>query len=93
MDKLEDLLKVLLKNGLEISPRKCQLFRTNLQYMGNEISIQNKRVCVKPLRSRLEAIKRLQPPTTIKGYRSFAGIGQFPKYVLSRVKEVIKTNI
>ena len=25
--KLEGLLKVLLKNGLKISPRKCQLFR------------------------------------------------------------------
>ena len=62
IDKLEDLLKVLLKNRLEISPRKCQLFRTNLQYMGNERLIQNKRVCVKLLRSRLEAIQRLQPP-------------------------------
>ena len=60
IDKLEDLLKVLLKNGLKISPRRCQLFRTNLQYMGNEIFIQNKRVCVKPLKGRLEA--RLQPP-------------------------------
>ena len=28
MDKLEDLLKVLRKNGLKISPKKCQLFRT-----------------------------------------------------------------
>ena len=62
MDKLEDLLKVLLKNGLKISPKKCQLFRTNLQYMGNEIFIQNKRVCVQPLRSGLEAIQRLQSP-------------------------------
>ena len=62
MDKLEDLLKVLLKNGLKISPKKCQLFRTNLQYMGNEVFIQNKRVCVQPLRSRLEAIQRLHPP-------------------------------
>ena len=58
IDKLEDLLKVLLKNGLKISPRKCQLFRTNLQYMGNELFIKNKRVCVKPLRSRLEAIQK-----------------------------------
>ena len=57
-------MKALLKNGLKISPRKCQLFRKNLQYMGNEIFIQNKRVCMKPLRSRLEAIQRLQPPTT-----------------------------
>ena len=28
--KLEDLLKVLLKSGLKISPQKCQLFWTNL---------------------------------------------------------------
>ena len=37
--KLEDLLKALLKNGLKISPKKCQLFRTNLHYMGNDIFI------------------------------------------------------
>ena len=43
MNKLEDLLKALLKNGLKISPKKCQLFRTSLQYMGNEIFIENKR--------------------------------------------------
>ena len=41
MDRMEDLLKALLKNGLKISPKKCQLFRTNIQYMGNEIFIQN----------------------------------------------------
>ena len=29
MDKLEDLLKALSKNGLKISPKKCQLFRTS----------------------------------------------------------------
>ena len=34
-DKLEDLLKAQCKNGLKISPKKCQLFKTDLQYMGN----------------------------------------------------------
>ena len=75
--KLEDLLKALLKNGLKISPRKCQLFKTELQYMGNTIFIQGKRVCVKPLHSRLEAIQRLEPPVTVKGCRSFAGMVNF----------------
>ena len=42
--------------------------------MGNEIFIQNKRVCVQPLRNRLEAIEKLQPPSTVKGCRSFAGM-------------------
>ena len=62
MNKLEDILKALLKNILKISTKKCQLFRTSLQYMGNEIFIENRKVCVKPLRSRLEAIQKLQPP-------------------------------
>ena len=48
MNKLEDLLKVLLKNGLKISPEKCQLLRTNLQYMGNEIFIQNRSYVYSP---------------------------------------------
>ena len=50
-DKLEDLLNALHKNGLKISPKMCQLFKTDLQYIGNTIFIRNKRVCVRPLRS------------------------------------------
>ena len=55
-EKLIVLLQALCKNGLKISPKECQLFKTELQYMGNTIFIKEKRVCVKPLRSRLEAI-------------------------------------
>ena len=72
MTKLEDILKALLKNSLKISPKKCQLFRKEFQYMGNTIFIQEKRVCIRPLHNRLEAIERLKPPTTVKGCRSFA---------------------
>ena len=49
--KFEDLLKALYKNGLKISLKKCQLFKTDLQYIDNAIFIRNKRVCVRPLRS------------------------------------------
>ena len=73
MNKLEDLLKVLLKNGLKTTPNKCQLFRTNLQYMGNEIFIQNRKVCVQPLRNRLEVIQRLQPQPWQKGVEVLQG--------------------
>ena len=73
-EKLIDLLQALCKNGLKISPEKCQLFKTELHYMGNTIFIKEKRVCVKPLRSRLEAIQISKPHTNQKGCRSFAGI-------------------
>ena len=75
IDKLEDLLNALLKMGYRYLQRI--LFRTNLQYMGNEIFIENKRVCVQPLRSRLEAIQKLQFPTTVKGCRSFVEVVNF----------------
>ena len=67
MAKLEDLLKALLRNGLKISPRKCQLFKTELQYIGNTIFIKERKVCVKPLRYRIEAILKLEPPKCQKG--------------------------
>ena len=90
MNKLEDLSKALLKNGLKISPKKCQLFRTSLQYMGNEIFIENKKVCVKPLRSRLEVIQKLQPPKTPKGCRSFAGVVNFISMFCLELQKLLK---
>ena len=38
--------------------------------MGNVIFIKDRKVCVKPLKSRIEAIQKLTPPTTPKGCRS-----------------------
>ena len=67
MRKLEDVLKALLKIGLKISPKRCQLFRKELQYMGNTIFNQEKRVCVKLLHSRLEAIQKFKLSTTVQG--------------------------
>ena len=74
---MEDILSALLKNGLKVSPKKCQLPKTSLQYMGKEIFIESKKVCMKPLGKRLEAIQKLQPPKTHKGCRSFAGVVDF----------------
>ena len=49
-DKLEDFLKALHKNGLKISPKKCKLFKTDLQYMGNTIFIRNQKGMCKTLK-------------------------------------------
>ena len=89
-DKLEDLLKALHKNGLKISPKKCQLFKTDLQYMGNTIFIRNKRVCIRPLRNQIEANHKLEPPTTIKGCRSFAGMVNFVSIFCLELQKLLK---
>ena len=88
--KLEDLLKAFLKNGLKISPKKCQLFKTELQHMGNVIFIKDRKVCVKPLRSRLEAIQKLRPPTTPSGCSSFEGMVNFLSMFCSELQRLLK---
>ena len=88
--KLEDLLKALRKNGLKISPKKCQLFRTELQYMGNTIFIKEKRVCVKPLHSQLEAIQKIRPPTTAKQCKSFAVMVNFVSIFCPDLQKLLK---
>ena len=88
--KLEDLLKALLKNDMKISRKKCKLLRTNLHYMGNEIFIKDKRVCVKPLRNRSEATQKLQPSTTVIGCRSFVGMVNFVSMFCPDLQKLLK---
>ena len=89
-DKLEDLLKALPKNGLKISQKKCQWFKAELQYMGNTIFIRNRRVYVKPLRSRIEAIQKLKPSMRINGCRSFAGVVNFVSIFCLELQKLLK---
>ena len=90
MSKLEDLLKALLRNSLKISLKKCQLFKTELQYMGNIIFIKDRKVCVKPLRSRLKAIQKLWLSTTPNSCRSFTGIVNFLNMFCPELQKMLK---
>ena len=45
---------------------------------------------MKPLRDRLEAIQKLQPPKTPKGYRSFAGVVNFLSMFSPELQKLLK---
>ena len=83
-------MKALCKHSLKISPKKCQWFKTELQYMGNTIFTENRRVCVKPLRSRLEAIQKLKPPVMPKGCKSFVGMVNFVSMFCPELQRLLK---
>ena len=68
---LEQLLQSMCKNGLRLSPKKCQLFRTKLTYMGNEFMISKRQMTITPLRSRTEAITAYQHPRPQNSVRVF----------------------
>ena len=47
-------------------------------------------MCVKPLPSRLEAIEKLKPPMTDKGYRSFAVMVKFLSLFCLELQKLLK---
>ena len=51
---------------------------------------KNKRVCVQPLRSRLEAIQKLQPPSKVKGCRIFAVMVNFLSMFCPELQKLLK---
>ena len=58
--------------------------------MGNTIFIKEKRVCVKPLKGRLEAIQKLKLPMNQKDCRSFAGIVNFVSIFCPELQKLLK---
>ena len=71
---LEQLFQSMCKNGLKLSPKKCQLFITKLTYMGNEFVINKRTMTITPLRSGTEAISKIPTPKTAKQCKSFCGV-------------------
>jgi hypothetical protein len=74
MDKLEVLLETLIKHGLKLSPKKCQLCLTELVYMGNVFTIKNQKMQISPIKSRIEAMLKIPNPRTPRQCKSFCGV-------------------
>ena len=70
---LEQLFKAMCKNGLRLSPKKCQLFKTKLTYMGIEFVISEKTMTITPLKSTTETLHKIPTPRTAKQCKSFCG--------------------
>ena len=87
---LEQLLKSMCKNGLRLSPKKCQLFKTQLTYMGNEFSINKRTMTITSLRSRTEAINKIPTPKTPKQCKSFCGVVNYLSSFCPDLQKLLK---
>ena len=90
MDKLEYLLEALRKNGLKISPKKLSVVQNRITIYGKYNIYKERRVCVKPLHSRLEAIQKVKAPTTAKQCKSFAGMVNFVSIFCPELQRLLK---
>ena len=93
MDDLLDLLKVLRKYGLKISPHKCQFFKKKIVYMGLEFQVKDDKICYTPLKDKCEAIRNLDSPKNIETDQSILWHGQFSVFIFTQLKETTYTHI
>ena len=89
---LEQLFKAMCKNGLKLSPKKCQLFKTKLTYMGNEFVIVEKNMTITPLRLRTEALHKIPTPKTAKQCKSFCCFVNYLSLFCPDLQIIVKTN-
>ena len=87
---LEQLFKSMYKNGLRLSPKKWQLFKTQLTYMGNQFSINRRTMTITTLRSRTEAINKIPTPKTPKQCKSFCGVVNYLSLFCPDLQKLLK---
>ena len=86
----ENLLIALIAHGLKLSPRKCQLFMRHLVYLSNVFHKKDGRITITPMKSRIEAIQKLQAPTTPKGCKSFCGVVNYLSLFCKDLQRILK---
>ena len=75
---LEHFHKILQNENLKAAPDKSHFFLTRVKFLGHNIE----RNTITPLKSRFDAIQKLQPPTNKKKIQEFLGMINFlNKYV------------
>ena len=90
LNRLETLFKAMIKHGLKLFPKKCQLFMKHLVYMGNVFHIDGSTISITPLKSRVEAIQKLQPPTNVKECKSFCGVVNYLSIFCRHLQKLLK---
>ena len=70
---LEQYHKLLQNENLKAAPDKSHFFLTRVKFLGHNIE----RKTITPLKSRIDAIQKLQPPTNIKKIQEFLGMLNF----------------
>ena len=90
LNRLETLFKAMIKHGLKLSLKKCQLFMKHLVYMGNVFHIDGSTISITPLQSRVETIQKFQPPTNVKECKSFCGVVNYLSIFCRHLQKLLK---
>ena len=80
------MFKALSKHGLVINRSKCEVGRSELDFLGHRLSAQG----VAPLPERVQAINSFRQPTTINSLQRYLGMVNFYRRFLPRIAHTLR---
>ena len=73
LKRLRTIFEQFHEHGLKLKPTKCDFFKSEITYLGHQVSAKG----MKPSIGNLKAIAEMAPPTTATGIRQFLGATGF----------------
>lgn len=86
LDTLGQVLDCLKHHGLKVNPRKCQLFRDRVKFLGHIVSSDG----LSPLPENIEAIVNYNAPRSIKSVQRFLGMINFYRRFIPNCSVIAK---
>ena len=78
LQHVNQVLAILNKHKFQLNPPKCEVFRTNINYLGHTISHDG----IRPLQERIDKILSIPQPVSLAQANAFIGaIGWYRKFI------------
>ena len=78
LQRLDEVFQRLRENNLVLKPKKCDLLRTTVEYLGHVVSKDG----ITPQKDKIVKVQKFPIPTTRKAVRAFLGLaGYYHKFI------------
>ena len=78
LERMRVIFDRLREHGLKLKPSKCEVFRTEINYLAHHVSKKG----VQPSKKNLESIAQCPPPDTYTKVKSFVGlVGHYRRFI------------
>ena len=84
LEHLEEVFHRLRQAGLKIKRAKCDLFKSEIHYLGHPISADG----ISPLPDKLDTIKNMPAPKDAKEIKQFLGLTGYYRKVVPRFADI-----